>query len=87
MPSLIISTNEDGTASVAPFEAAPEMLQGAEQFPSIDEAVQAAGQALSPQDPAAQPEEGAALPEGAPLNQDEKDASLEQGFARAKRGL
>jgi hypothetical protein len=46
MPSIIISTNEDGSATVAPIDATPEMLQDGEQFASVDEAMKAVGEVM-----------------------------------------
>jgi hypothetical protein len=46
MPAIIISTNEDGSVTLAPIDATPEMLQAGEQFASMDEAMQAVGEVM-----------------------------------------
>lgn len=102
MTALIISDNGDGTATVAPIDATPEMLQEGEQFASMDEAVQAAGEVLG--EASAGPEDHEATdpdnteqiqapggeaplpPQGASTGEDEEEDILMGGYKSAKAG-
>lgn len=92
MPSLIISSY-DGVTKVAAIEPTPEMLAEAETFESMDEALQAVGEVLAPEQGEGEiaPEggEGSMSTEGQPMAQDvlpQDDQDMQAGYASAKRG-
>jgi hypothetical protein len=91
MPAVIISDNGDGSATVAPIEATPEMLADGEQFATLGEAMQATSEVLGEAagDDQAEPEEPMAA-EGtggeAPLTPEEEDEELTGGYQSARRG-
>lgn len=89
MPSLIISSY-DGVTKVAAIEPTPEMLAEAETFGSMDEALQAVGEVLAPEQGEGEiAPEGPMSTEGMPMKQDampQDDQDMQAGYASAKRG-
>lgn len=86
MPAILLNRNDDGTATAAPIDATPEMLQEGETFNNMGEALKAVGEIMNG-DP--DPEAGAEGPmstEGQPMQDAAAQGDMEAGYQAARTG-